>query len=408
LIPVPPAGLPHGTKRGVWCLEAANRRGVRRPAIKELDLLAAARYNSAITPMKVRLLLASVAALYLASLALAAPAVEPPSKAPAGQWPAKVPPGKVPPVIITPGKFPPGKVPPAKVTADQVPAEKWPAMAEAGDPLAQALLARAFLYGTDGKDCNPKSADVWARRSARQNHPLGLFLRGCCRDHDYMRPKAQREEEAKPFFEKALAAGFVKQAEQGGRQWLSLLGDAHHYGFGMPQSSEEAVRWWRKAAALGDANAMFSLGDLMGHTMPVDHVAALQWFRKAAELGDANAMTSIGTWYYYGAGVKDDMSAAVEWWHKAADRGNIEGMSCLGHFYHWGPRMYRDECEAMKWLLKAAAVGCTDAMLRIGECYSDGLGVKTDKVEAARWYRKAAALGDWRAKQALVEMDRAK
>ena len=34
--------------------------------------------------------------------------------------------------------------PPTKVAADQASPDQWPAMAEAGDPLAQALLARAY------------------------------------------------------------------------------------------------------------------------------------------------------------------------------------------------------------------------------------------------------------------------
>ena len=139
--------------------------------------------------MKVYLLLAFVVAPGLAALALAAPAAEAP----------------------------------VKVTADQAPVEQWPAMAAAGDPLAQALLARAFFHGTDGKAENLKDAAEWARRSAAQNHPLGMFLGGYCQYYDFTQPRARREEDAKPFFEQAIAAGFEKLAEQGGRQWLTML-----------------------------------------------------------------------------------------------------------------------------------------------------------------------------------------
>ena len=104
--------------------------------------------------MKVHLLLAFVVAPGLAALVLRAPASE-----------AAV-----------------------KVTADQAPVEQWPAMADAGDPLAQALLARAFIYGTDGKAENPKDAAEWARRSAGQNHPLGMFLQGYRKYYDFTRP----------------------------------------------------------------------------------------------------------------------------------------------------------------------------------------------------------------------------
>jgi len=135
-----PVCVPARLQKGFSGPLCANPRGVGRPAIIELDLPAAVRYNPAINPMKARLLLASVAALNLATLALAAPAVQPPGN----------------------------------VTADQAPAGQRLAMAKAGDPLAQALLARAYLYGTDGKVPNQKTGAAWAERSA------GSIIRWVC------------------------------------------------------------------------------------------------------------------------------------------------------------------------------------------------------------------------------------
>ncbi len=258
---------------------------------------------------------------------------------------------------------------PAKVTADQAPPAQWPAMAEAGDPLAQALLARAYFYGTDGMDVNPKTADAWARRSAGQNHPLGLFLRGWCCYFDLLRPEAEREQEAKPFFEQALAAGFEKQAGQGGRQWLAMLGLAHGRGCGMSENREEAVKCWRKAADLGDPNAMASLGVAchLGIGVPKDEGAAFQWYRKAAALGEANAMAFIGNCYRFGIEVEKNEAAAVEWNRKAADRGSYAGMFGLGDCYLQGIGVPKDEAEGVKWLRKAADVGDCVAMAKLGD-----------------------------------------
>lgn len=297
--------------------------------------------------------------------------------------------------------------PPAKVTADQAPAGQWPAMAQAGDPLAQALLARAYLYGTDGMGMNPDMGTAWADRSAAQNHPLGLFMRGYARYSDRARPKAQREEEAKAIFEQAIAAGFEKQAEQGCRQWLEVLGDAHHLGWGMPKNSEEAVKWWRKSAALGDANAMVSLGIAYarGDGVPKDREVAVRWFRKASELGDSGAMACLGASYRNGTGIAKDEAVAVEWYRKSAARGNGNGMTALGLCYLRGTGVPQDEHEGLKWLLKAADADSTNAMLGLGQCYEKGVGVTTDKKEAAKWYRKAAALGDDDAMDALERLE---
>ncbi|MCX6872502.1 MAG: tetratricopeptide repeat protein [Verrucomicrobia bacterium] len=299
--------------------------------------------------------------------------------------------------------------PPAKLTADQAPPAQWPALAAAGDPLAQALLARAYLLGTDGMAENPKAAALWAHRSAGKQHPLGLFLRGYARYRDFTRPKAERREAAKPFFEQAVAAGFATLAEQGGRQWLALLGDVHDSGWGVPTNSGEAVKCWRKAAGSGDPFAMYRIGlvYLEGEGVPRDGKTALRWFRKAAAAGEANAMAGIGYCYDFGNGLVKDMAAAVEWYRKAADRGNATAMFHLGLSYIAGQGVPKDEAEGVKWLHKAADVGDPTFMQALGDCYKDGVGVPADKEEAAKWYRKAAASGDEAAKDALEKLEAA-
>ena len=295
---------------------------------------------------------------------------------------------------------------PAKVTADQSPPAQWPAMANAGDPLAQALLARAYLLGTDGMLRNRETAALWADRSAGQKHPLGLFLRGYASFLDRTRPEAERKAAAKPFFEQAIAAGFAKQAERGGRQWLALLGDAHENGYGMPKNIGEALKCWRKAADLGDPNAMTSLGHAYDEPtgVPRDEKKAVRWFRKAAGLGDSNAMALIGLCYANGIGVAKDAAVAVDWYRKAADRGSGIAMFHLGWCYLDGEGAPKDGSEGVKWLRKAADASETPAMVALGHCYENGLGVSADKAAAVKWYRKAAVLGNPIAKKALEKL----
>ena len=51
-----------------------------------------------------------------------------------------------------------------------------------------------------------------------------------------------RENESRPYFEKAAREGFQKRAEQEGRQWLGMLGDACFFGLGIPKDEPEAVK----------------------------------------------------------------------------------------------------------------------------------------------------------------------
>ena len=51
------------------------------------------------------------------------------------------------------------------------------------------------------------------------------------------------------------------------------------------------MKWWRKAAEQGYADAQFSLGVAYdnGQGVPQDNDEAVKWYRKAVEQGDANA-----------------------------------------------------------------------------------------------------------------------
>ena len=59
----------------------------------------------------------------------------------------------------------------------------------------------------------------------------------------------------------ALAARLLGPlAKKGHSDAQTLLGSIYDYGQGVPQSNQEAVKWYRKAADQGNAQAQFSLG----------------------------------------------------------------------------------------------------------------------------------------------------
>ena len=135
-----------------------------------------------------------------------------------------------------------------------------------------------------------------------------------------------------------------------------------------------------------------------------DYVEAMRWFRKAADLGNANAMENIGVLYRTGQGVVRDDAEALRWWRKAADLGDANAMNQIGGAYRDGRGIGRDYIEAMRWFRSSAERGNMHAMTAIGFLYQHGLGVNLDYVEAIHWYRKAAALGDVRARQRLQQL----
>ena len=56
---------------------------------------------------------------------------------------------------------------------------------------------------------------------------------------------------------------------------------------------------------------------------------AIKWYRKSAEQGYAQAQRNLGNMYYNGYGVKQDYSEAVKWFRKAAEQGNTDAKKVL-------------------------------------------------------------------------------
>jgi hypothetical protein len=67
-------------------------------------------------------------------------------------------------------------------------------------------------------------------------------------------------------------------------------------GKGVAQSYDEAVKWWRLAAAQDDPGALYSLGvcHANGHGVPLDEDEALRLYKRAAAQGHAEAAAKVG------------------------------------------------------------------------------------------------------------------
>lgn len=67
----------------------------------------------------------------------------------------------------------------------------------------------------------------------------------------------------------------------------------------MQQDYAEAAKWYRHAAAQGEAQAQCNLGILytLGHGVPQNDAEAAKWYRLAAQQGNAAAQFSLGNLY---------------------------------------------------------------------------------------------------------------
>ena len=120
------------------------------------------------------------------------------------------------------------------------------------------------------------------------------------------------------------------------------------------------------------------------HSLKKEHGEAVKWFRKAADMGEPNAQYNLGICYYKGQGVKQDFGEAVKWLKKAAEQGIVFAQYNLGVCYYSGQGIKQDFEEAVKWLKKAAEQGIVFAQYNLGVCYYSGQGVHLLKMQHRR------------------------
>jgi TPR repeat protein len=76
---------------------------------------------------------------------------------------------------------------------------------------------------------------------------------------------------------------------------MTNLGYMHFNGLGVRADRAEAIRWYRSAAAAGQAVAQYSLANMYenGWGVAKDMTEARRWYAAAADQGDADAEAAL-------------------------------------------------------------------------------------------------------------------
>ena len=182
----------------------------------------------------------------------------------------------------------------------------------------------------------------------------------------------------------------IDQAEESPEEWYRLGEEAYEKG-----NYEEEVKWFRKAAERGYAEAQNDLGFCYryGEGTEKDDKLGVYWYRMAAEAGHGEAQNNLGVCYKDGIGVEKDEEQAVFWFCKAAKQGVPAAQYNIGECYDYGIGVEKNEEQAVIGYRKAAEAGHGAAQDILGDCYLNGRGVPKDLDEAVKWFRKAAEAG---------------
>ena len=121
-------------------------------------------------------------------------------------------------------------------------------------------------------------------------------------------------------------------------------------GIGVEQNEYEAIRWYLKAAARGNADAMNNLAVMfaLGRGAEKSQEASFAWALRAAREGHPVATAKVGGFIIGGdaPGVGPDHEAGLSWFLLAAERGEESSEHFLTQEYG---EDYRQRLEAL-WI----------------------------------------------------------
>lgn len=288
-------------------------------------------------------------------------------------------------------------------------AAKYPELSKAGSPLNIKFIAMV----NEAKQNNPTSLNdpnwpmILADRAAGTASPLKVVLPKnipelqAMADKDYAPAQAAlgvMHRDGQGFTKDDVEAvkWFRKAAELGDVGSIYNLAVALRDGAGVDKDADECVKFFNKAAEAGDAKAQFALGVIYeeGHLQPVNDEEAAKWFRKTAELGIAEAQSKLAMMYFTGRGVKKDGIEGVKWLRKVAENGDMKAQCDLGIIFRDGQLVTKNETEAVKWVRKAAEQGDPRAQYALADMYQNGLGVPKNVEDAYVWMLIAGGQGN--------------
>lgn len=273
-----------------------------------------------------------------------------------------------------------------------------------------ALQVGSWYQAGLGEPKNPKLANSWWQRSAKLGNSDASYRLGvdCQQKHqgklvnDCLNWFEQAAKQDNAEAQLILGQWYAKQpgadadaikwlekaAEQGNRDAQYQLGLRYEQGKGVSKRSDLAQRWYEKAAAQQQPDALLTLA------RQASKAEAFPLYQRAANAGSPSAQLWLGQAYQAGVQVPQDLALGRYWLELAASHGSHEAE------YQLSLQQTDDTAAREHWLTLAAAGGVSQAQLDLARL-QQGRG----ELKAARQsLALAAAQGNTDAQYAYGEM----
>lgn len=165
-----------------------------------------------------------------------------------------------------------------------------------------------------------------------------------------------------------------------------------HWGLGGESDQKRAQGFFERASDAGSGPASFHIASEYrygGDVIERDPIQAIPWYRKAIEQGHYRAHAGLGSMYYYGIGVRRDLSRAQQILQGGIDKNDPDSHYYLGQMYEFGEGVDRDMKEAARLYEIAVKGDNASAMVRLGYMSREGNGVAKNETRAYELFKKA-------------------
>ncbi|WP_236786753.1 tetratricopeptide repeat protein [Allochromatium tepidum] len=162
----------------------------------------------------------------------------------------------------------------------------------------------------------------------------------------------------------------------------------------------EAAKWFRRAAELGHAEALFEMARLALRSDSKEKY--VEWIRRAAWAGDERAICEIYKFAINRIYPLEEYNETLRLiLNQLADAGQTLAILLMGHLFS----LKHNYDQAWDYYIKGAKAGDAASCYFLGEVCRLGKGRRKDIDKAREWYKKAVKLGHKQAEEKLKEMD---
>lgn len=264
--------------------------------------------------------------------------------------------------------------------------------AELGTAYGMYRVGSSYLFGRAGQAKNVELGVSWLERAAKA---------GCADACNLLGWQYQEEKfkDAKRSFRWHMMG-----AKLGHRASMRALASIHSEDADNGIGALQVLRWYLRAAVLGDLTAQFSLGRLnIASKKTEKHPLGLQWLTLAADSGHNYSAWRVALAYREGTGCEKDPEKSQKYCEQAAQAGYPEAQGQLGLNYWYGVGTPKDHDQAFKWINLCALQGEARGLYLLASLYEQGIGCTLDLHEAFRLYKQAHEKGELEATYELGE-----